>query len=342
MNQNVLILGAGVSGLTAARVLAENHCPVQLVEKGRGVGGRVATRRLGERDQPRGRWDHGAQFASFRSNSLANSLKHWQCLYLMEPWLPGFRDPDVSRCRPTGGMNEFAKALAYDLPVHRSQRIVRLQQDPGGWTAESDQGETFQASRILSTLPMPQFLDLLRASNLGLEADETALLEQVHYERTLTLLAELDGSSGLGDGGYVRVKTGILNTLIDQHQKGISQAHTLIAHASPSFSLEWYERDRNAAASVIRAAVQEKIQSRILETQIHGWKFSQAVQRIPLPFLQLSNGLLLAGDGFAAGDESVEPDLPPRIESAMLSGRAAALHLTHAYLKKGGQRALSG
>lgn len=327
MNTPVLILGAGVSGLTAARTLAARQVDVHLVDKGRGVGGRVATRRIGTRENVRGRWDHGAQFASFRSASLIEQLQNWGCLDCMVPWMPGFSDPEVDRCRPLDGMNTFAKALAGDLPVHRSQRILHLEPSGRGWTARSESGELYHAEHIVSTLPVPQFLDLLRASTLELNAEEQTLLNQVQYERTLTLLAELDGPSGLGDNGYLRVNSGILETLIDQQQKGNSPAPTLVAHAAPGFSLEWYDRDRATAAGVIRAAVQEKIASRILNTQIHGWKFSKAIRRVPRPFLKLSNGLLVAGDGFCAGDETVAADLHPRIESAMLSGRAAALKL---------------
>lgn len=327
MNTHVLILGAGVSGLTAARSLAARNIDVHLVDKGRGVGGRVATRRMGTREDTRGRWDHGAQFASFRSHSLLEQLRAWKCLELMVPWMPGHRDSDVNRCRPPDGMNSFAKALAGDLPVHRSQRIVSLEQNHQGWTARSESGDHFHAEQVISTLPVPQFLELAGASNLEMEPAEQHELKQVRYERTLTLLAELDGPSGLEQKGYLRVNSGILETLIDQQQKGISFAPALVAHAAPAFSLEWYDRDRPTASSVIRAAVQEKIRSRILKTQIHGWKFSKPVRRIPRPFLHLSTGLLLAGDGFCAGDETAAADLHPRIESAMLSGRAAAQQL---------------
>nr|MDA3874489.1 FAD-dependent oxidoreductase [Kiritimatiellia bacterium] len=314
MNTSVLVLGAGVSGLTAARVLSSRKIDVHLVDKGRGVGGRVATRWIGSREDIRGRWDHGAQFASFRSPSLMEQLRSWNCLEIMTHWLPGYSDPNVNRCRPLDGMNAFAKALAAGLPVHQSQRIVSLEQNDSGWTARSESGDLFHADHVISTLPIPQFLELALASKLEISPTEQNLLEQVRYERTLTLMAELDGPSGLGDNGYSRVNSGILETLIDQQQKGISATPTLVAHAAPAFSLEWYNRDRPTASSVIRAAVQEQIHSRILNTQIHGWKFSKALQRIPTPFLQLSNTLLLAGDGFCAGDETVAADLHPRIE----------------------------
>jgi len=53
-----VIAGAGMAGLTAAGVLHAKGWEVVLLDKGRGVGGRMATRRIGE-----SRLDHGAQFS---------------------------------------------------------------------------------------------------------------------------------------------------------------------------------------------------------------------------------------------------------------------------------------
>lgn len=328
MEIHVLIIGAGVSGLTAAKTLSDQGMKVTLLDKGRGVGGRVATRWMGERDHVLGRWDHGAQFATFRSESLIKQLRAWNAWDVLEPWIPSYSDPELPRYRSITGMNSFPKAMAKGLNIHRGCRITRLENTEGQWKLYMDSEEPILGSHLLCTLPVPQFTDLLEASPLSITAHEHTTLKQVVYERTLTLLAELDGPSGLEGNGYVRASSsGILETLIDQHQKSISAAHTLVANAKPAFSMEWYDRDRTSAASVIRAAVQEKICSQIISVQIHGWKFAKAVQRISKPYMSLENKCILAGDGFEAGDQDVASDLHPRIESAMLSGRAAARHL---------------
>jgi predicted NAD/FAD-dependent oxidoreductase len=68
----------------------------------------------------------------------------------------------------------------------------------------------------------------------------------------------------------------------------------------------------------------KEFSQKITTTQIHGWKFAKTINRIPRNFLKVENGILLAGDGFAAGDDTVPADLHPRIESAMLSGLGTA------------------
>ncbi|HMQ53993.1 MAG TPA: FAD-dependent oxidoreductase, partial [Anaerolineae bacterium] len=53
---DVLVVGAGLSGLMAANLLKAYGFKVTVLDKGRSVGGRLATRRIGP-----GRADHGAQ-----------------------------------------------------------------------------------------------------------------------------------------------------------------------------------------------------------------------------------------------------------------------------------------
>ena len=60
-NESCIVVGAGISGLLAARELSDAGWRVTVLDKGRGVGGRMATRRTGG-----ARFDHGAQFFTVR------------------------------------------------------------------------------------------------------------------------------------------------------------------------------------------------------------------------------------------------------------------------------------
>ena len=42
---DVDVIGAGMSGIACARALQAEGVPVRLIDKGRGIGGRMATRR---------------------------------------------------------------------------------------------------------------------------------------------------------------------------------------------------------------------------------------------------------------------------------------------------------
>ena len=68
----VVVVGAGISGLLAARRLSEAGHDVVVFDKGRSSGGRCATRRVGDST-----FDHGAQFFTVRSDEFASLVHEW-------------------------------------------------------------------------------------------------------------------------------------------------------------------------------------------------------------------------------------------------------------------------
>ena len=84
---DTLIIGAGLSGLSAAVDLQQAGHNVLLVDKGRGLGGRLAGRRIGEAS-----FDHGAQFMTTRNPRFAATVQDWIAAGVAEEWyssLPG-------------------------------------------------------------------------------------------------------------------------------------------------------------------------------------------------------------------------------------------------------------
>ncbi len=320
MEYDFVIIGAGAGGLAAARELKDQGHSMVLLDKGRGVGGRMATRRMREAE---GRWDHGAQFITLRSEALQERLASWGALQSLEVWHDSPGASPHPRFRPLEGLNAFAKALAGDLEIRRSFKVTHVQRLDAGWELVAESGESVQGAQLICALPVPQLLDLFAASELPLHPPAADQLGAVDYERCLSLLVELDGPSGLEEPGFVKANTGCIDTVADNHIKGISEAHTLTVHAQRAFSREWYDRDRSVAASVLRAALNEWKEFPVKSVQIHGWKFAEAIRRVPAPFLKLDESLYACGDGFEAGDDAgVAADLHPRIESALLSGWA--------------------
>jgi predicted NAD/FAD-dependent oxidoreductase len=67
MTVAVAIVGTGIAGLAAARYLRERGIACTLFDKSRGLGGRMATRRVDTLH-----FDHGAQFFTARSARFAS------------------------------------------------------------------------------------------------------------------------------------------------------------------------------------------------------------------------------------------------------------------------------
>ena len=121
MNQtqptSCLIIGAGMAGLTAARVLARRGVVVTVVDKGRGVGGRMATRRLAT-DHGEARLDHGAQYFTARSDAFRRLVAEWLAEGVGRGMEPRLCHTGRSKARPR-------------RPLPRQQRHERHPQAPG-------------------------------------------------------------------------------------------------------------------------------------------------------------------------------------------------------------------
>ena len=321
MSMDVVIIGAGMAGLAAGRMLGEKGCRVVLLDKGRGVGGRVATRRLDRGGETQGRWDHGAQSMVLRSGSLKQQLAQWGAMSALETWC--ITREGLVRWRSRTGINAFAKALAAGLSVRNSERVVHLGREQGRWRVGCESGATFEGDCVLCTLPAPQLQVLLEASALQ-ALPGLAALRTITYASNLTLLAEMDGPSGLVAPGIQYPASDVLERVVDNAIKGISGCHTVTAQAQPGFSEAWYDGDRAAAGALLVEALEAHVGSKVVASTVHGWKFAEATQRWSEPFLELGEGLFAAGDGYLAGDGDVSPAMRPRVESALLSGMAAA------------------
>lgn len=300
---DVLVLGAGVSGLVAALALQRVGLRVCVIDKGRGVGGRLATRRIGDAT-----FDHGApRFTTGDSpeglqgvwDRLSGSVTEW-----------GFNAGDAHGRRPywrgVPSMSAVAKRLAAGLEVRTEIQIVRLGPDtsvgpaPGRWIATAACGTVFIADAVVATPPVPQTLALLKSGGVGLGDEQSTLLDAVEYDRCLTVMAVLEAPSRVPSPGSLSPVDGPIALIVDNQLKGISAVPAVTLQATPEFSLEHWDRDRLESGRILLAAAEPWLGSEVRTWQVHGWRYSRP--RAPLAsrclIAQTAPTLVLAGDAF--------------------------------------------
>lgn len=307
-NPDVLIIGGGLSGLTAAATLTEKGKNAIVLDKGRGPGGRMSTRRMGE-----ARCDHGAQFFSTKTIEFQDFIKKAEAAGAVKKWTPAHFDDAHPRYAGTHGMNTAPKFLAKNLAVKASQKVVRLEQK-NGWIAHTESGNQFSANALVIAIPAPQALDLLK--NSGLDLPETfAALRQIEYYPCLAVLARLDRVTALPTPGGFALENQSVAWLADNFQKGITPEPTLTIHASPAYSQEHLDGDLQAAGAKLLDLAKPHLGAvQILDFQVHRWRYSLPYQRFSEPFFKAETEfpLFFGGDGFGMGN----------VEGAFLSGLA--------------------
>lgn len=313
----VVVVGAGVAGLTAARHLSQSF-DVVVVDKGRKVGGRLATRRIGDAT-----FDHGAQFITTHTAEFAQLVSGWERAGVAGPWFEGRIGPDGvidpdghTRFRGVATMRAIAEHLAEGLDVRVSTPVVVVEPADGGWRIRLEDDTQLVADGVVLTAPVPQSLALLAAGAVPISTGDTQALQAIRYEPCLAVLVALDGASGLDHPGAIQPSAGPIGWMADNHLKGASAVPAVTLHATADFSrTHWEASDETVVAELLSSA---GLSARPLADQFHvqRWRFARPTTIHPERCL-VAGGvppLVFAGDAFDGA----------KVEGAALSGTAAA------------------
>ncbi|MFN3613491.1 MAG: NAD(P)-binding protein, partial [Rubrimonas sp.] len=165
--RRIAVIGAGMAGLVCARTLADRGGAVTVFDKGRGIGGRMATRRTAEG------WtfDHGAPAVHGVAPDLAARLAGAAA----EGGLAGLP-----------GMSGLLAPLAAGLDLRCGVEVGPVERAGGGWRVGA---EEFAA--VVVAVPAPQAAQLCAAAPRLVEAARAARMTPCW-----TLLAAWDAPGG--------------------------------------------------------------------------------------------------------------------------------------------------
>jgi predicted NAD/FAD-dependent oxidoreductase len=315
MSVEVLIVGAGMAGLTAARCLREQGIGTVVLDKGRAPGGRMATRTVGD-----ARFDHGAQHFSARSAPFRAEVEAWAKQGLVRVWFrsESLTSPDrgtESRHAGVGGMRRIPEALAAGLDVRTAVTVDRLAAAEGKVAAMAGEDVAAVGSAVILTPPVPQTRRLLEASGVAVPDRIGAMLDRVEYDPCLAVMARLDGPGGL-PAGHLTLPDGPIAWIADNQDKGVSAAPAVTIHSTPGFAAAHLEEGPDRWPSVLCEAAGAHLESRIVEAVAHRWRYAQPRSTFDVGAVAFDAGfpIVMAGEVFSGA----------RVEGAYTSGVAAA------------------
>lgn len=322
---DVLVIGAGIAGLAAARQLRATGHRVLLLEKSRGLGGRAATRRWNG-------WpvDHGAQFFTARSPEFVAQVDEWLTRGVCFEWCRGLHratehGPEAPGCdnHARYACREGMSALGRDLAgedtsfILRETRVNAVNRDGDLWQVESENGRTFAGRALIMTPPPPQSAALLGAST----PDAAAMLAEFPMAPCLALVAhyprlELPWRGiQVPDHPVVSWVGNDTSKRPDLHP----DATIIVIHSAPTFSTENFGGDEAElsgkllrSASLLAQIDPESARHRFVQR----WRYALGPERDGPPAVGFPTTapLILAGDAIAGG----------KIEGAWQSGCEAA------------------
>lgn len=299
----VAIIGAGIAGLACARRLAQAGLRPVLFDKGRGIGGRVATRRADGLQ-----FDHGAQYVTAQTPGFADVLANLSAKGAAAVWDEGSgRDLTVG----TPGMSALAKALGAGLEVRQDALVTAVLPGGQGWTLRVGDLDHLSA-RVVVTVPAPQVAGLL-----GADHPLVATLAPVRMDPCLTLMAATPAPAPFRSR---RDPDDPLAWIAqDSGKPGRSDATTTwVAQAGLAFSVQHLDRQPAEIAALMLPLLCDRLGIAVDEVShsaAHRWRYARVAAPLGQPFLRSPDGTLYLGGDWCLG---------ARVEAAWTSGTAIA------------------
>ncbi|HSC85083.1 MAG TPA: NAD(P)-binding protein, partial [Pseudomonas sp.] len=183
MSAPIAIIGTGLAGLSAAQALHAAGLEVQLFDKSRGSGGRMASKR-----SDAGALDLGAQYFTARDRRFVEVVQHWQTRGWVAEWDPQLYQSNENGLSPspdeqtrwvgTPRMSAITRAMLGALPVHFACRITEVFRGEQYWELQDGEGQSHGPfSSVIIATPAPQASGLLSAAPKLASAAASVIME---------------------------------------------------------------------------------------------------------------------------------------------------------------------
>ncbi len=313
---SVGIVGAGMAGLSCAQALAAQGCSVRLFDKGRGPGGRMATRRIAT---PLGEahFDHGAQYFTVRDPGFRAVVDDWHARGLAEPWpLAG---PDAWVSKPS--MNAVVRDLAHQHDVSFGQQVKGLDRTERNWQVMTSAESHGPFDAVVVAIPAEQAAPLLALHDLD-------MAQKAMHARSLpcwTAMFAFAAPLAVKDDS-IRRPGNICWAARNSAKPGREGPEAWVVQASAEWSSAHLEDNKADVLVELTQIFENEIATplpEIIASSIHRWRFALSAGTGGRALWNAEIGLGACGDWL----------IGPRVESAWLSGKALADAISSSILK---------
>ncbi|MBO6586274.1 MAG: FAD-dependent oxidoreductase [Gracilimonas sp.] len=334
----IAVIGAGISGLTAGRELANAGHEVVVFEKSGGYGGRLATRYAGKDNAQK--LDHGVSFFTAESSEFKKLVTELAAKDIITTWEGSyatrnangkvtFRENNSPYYYAPKGMNTVGKYLGRNLDIRLNEKVGGLthigenRRKKKSWMLNFPTALTESADAVIISAPARQAYALL---NTTIDEIETLKLvreiDEVEYESQFTLMAGFE-EADMPEWNALDCEDDVIEFISNETTKrNEGEVKTLVVHTTSEFAKKHMHGDREV--------VEELITDRLTEIlggwaaladwkQVHFWRYSRAVNPLPHDFMEIrGNDTPLALVGAYMNGNTVE--------SAYLSGLKLGKH----------------
>jgi renalase len=300
----VIVVGAGIAGVTCARELVRAGHEVDVRERAMAVGGRMAAPQIEGRPV-----DIGASYFTASDPAFVRQVQDWCSRGLARCWTDRFPQltaaglkelaPGPWRYATPGGLASLVADLAPES-TGLGRLVSRIEPGP------AVDGEP--ADAVVLAMPDPQAERILGP---GLP-EVRARVERRSWEPVIALAANFGRRTWEPFEGAFINDHPTLRWVADDGRRRGDDAAVLVAHSTGAFAAGFLTQPAAAGPHMAEALDRLLGCGRPRSVHIHRWSFARPAESRHESHFFGSDRVGLAGDGWGA----------PRVETAWLSGRA--------------------
>ena len=321
MKAQVAIIGAGISGLICANELLKYNVDVQLFEKGRHAGGRVATR-FASRTDASAYFDHGAQYFTARSEIFQNEVRSLVANNAAALWngrigkvREGVFEAEQhvhERYVGVPYMRSVPEYLARKVNVHTERRVKCIDIDERKYKLQFEDGSTSpEFDAVVVAVPPAQAALLIENF-----ADLQALTSSIKMAACWATFVSLRSRLQIPFDGLFVSNASLSWICRDSSKPFRPGGERWVLHSTHEWADEHVNLSADEVSTILlgelfRVTKQESISAEYIKS--HRWLYAIPQEEQSFEILQ-SGCLVICGDWCSSG----------RVEGAFLSGRRAA------------------
>ena len=325
----IAVIGAGIAGLTCARQLQQAGKSVVLIDKSRGLGGRLATRRLAGTHA-----DHGVCYLQPKGDLFRQWIAELVAAGILRVWTEGIHSLSADGilqprtkfapyyAAPLGATS-IAKYLGRDLEIIGDKLITAIDPISHGWRLSSKDPEfDLTAEQVVFATPPAQALVIAKQA-----IDPTCIqqLSNIQFSRSITAIAvypttNQTATAAITWQGIQCIEHPTLAWIgLDSSKQLNPTQPVLVIQSSAAFAEQYFDApDLAIVGQKLLDAIVPLIPTLTTPEliQVHRWGYAFAQNPASVQFLtaQTTAPLYFCGD-WCGGN---------RVESAYLSGMAVA------------------
>ena len=303
----VAIVGAGMAGLACADTLKNAGHSVNIYDKSRGAGGRMATRRL---QTPLGEVaiDHGAQFFTSRDPAFEELVTTWQAQGCAVPWPLAGADAWIG----IPGMSAIIKQMASSHAVQWGHLVTALARKSSEWWLLGPTAEIGPFDAAILAIPAEQAVGILASYDFLMAQTALMARSQPCWASMFVFDRPLDTPLMI-----IRRRGVIKWAARNSAKPGRQGPEAWVVQADEAWSSEQLEQSPERVAAMLCAALSDAIGYTVpqpIAAAAHRWRYALSAGTGDGALWDSKTGIGVCGDWL----------LGPRVESAWLSGRMLA------------------